>query len=252
MPILKSSRHLSLLLLGALILAVLGLSFSAWWRAQGAELPAVARLDDDAWVMAQLGLDAWTPLDAISPLALDAVMVGEDDRFFEHRGVDTREAWLALRTDLKSLRYKRGAGTLTMQVARNVYLSREKTLSRKAKEYLLAEKLEKRYGKLRILEVYLNIAEWGPQGERGIAAASRIYFGKPPLALSPKEACFLAMLLPNPRRYSESFTERHLTRFAKRRIKTLLQGLAREGLLNEDEAEAEMAKPLSFEPISDN
>jgi monofunctional biosynthetic peptidoglycan transglycosylase len=240
-------RHLSLLLLGALILAVLGLAVSAWWRAQGAGLPAVGELDDNAWVMAQLGLTEWAPLDSISPLAMAAVMAGEDDRFFEHKGVDAREAWQALRADLKALRYKRGAGTITMQVARNVYLTREKTLSGKAKEYLLAEKLEKRYGKLRILEVYLNIAEWGPQGERGIAAASRIYFGKPPLALSPKEACFLAMLLPNPRRYSESFSQRRLTRFAQRRVKALLQGLTREGLMDEGEVEAAMAEPLSFE-----
>jgi|GEM_PF-5079881 monofunctional biosynthetic peptidoglycan transglycosylase len=247
MPFLKLPRHLSLLLLCALILAVLGLAASAWWRAQGAALPALGPLDDDAWVMAQVGLDAWTPLDAISPLAMAAVLAGEDDRFFEHKGVDTREAWQALRTDLKALRYKRGAGTLTMQVARNVYLGREKTLSRKAKEYQLAEKMEKRFDKRRILEVYLNIAEWGPQGERGIGAASRIYFAKPPADLSPKEACFLAMLLPNPRRYSESFTRRKLTRFAQRRVKALLQGLAREGLLSEAEVQAEMAKPLSFE-----
>ena len=247
MPPLKLRRHLSLLLLGALLLAALGLTVSAWWRAQGADLPAAGRLDDNAWVMAQLGLVEWAPLGSISPPAMAAVMAGEDDRFFEHRGVDTHEAWQALRADLKALRYKRGAGTITMQVARNVYLTREKTLSRKAKEYLLAEELEKRYDKLRILEVYLNIAEWGPQGERGISAASRIYFGKTADALSPKEACFLAMLLPNPRRYSESFTERHLTRFAKRRVKALLQDLAREGLLDEDEVEAEMARPLSFE-----
>jgi len=247
MPFLKLPRHLSLLLLAALLLAVLGLCASAWWRAQGAGLPAVGELDDNAWVMGQMGLSTWTPLGSISPLAMAAVMAGEDDRFFEHRGVDAREAWQALRTDLKALRYKRGAGTITMQVARNVYLNREKTLSRKAKEYLLAEQLEKRYDKLRILEVYLNIAEWGPQGERGIGAASQIYLNKPPLDLSPKEACFLALLLPNPRRYSESFTKRKLTPFAKRRVKALLQDLAREGLLDESAVEAEMAKPLSFE-----
>jgi monofunctional biosynthetic peptidoglycan transglycosylase len=235
------------LLLSALLLAALALSIFAWWRAQSAALPAVGRLDDNAWVTAQLGLAEWTPLESISPLVMAAVMAGEDDRFLEHKGVDTREAWQALRADLKALRYKRGAGTITMQVARNVYLTREKTLSRKAKEYLLAEKLEKRYDKLRILEVYLNIAEWGPQGERGIAAASRIYFGKPPADLSPKEACFLAMLLPNPRRYSESFTQRKLTRFARHRVKALLQDLAREGLLDKAKVEAEMARPLGFE-----
>ncbi len=244
------SRRLSVLLLGALLLAALGLALAAWWRAQAAGLPSLGHLENNAWVMAQLGLREWTPLESVAPVAMAAVMAGGDDRFFRHKGVDTREAWQAMRADLKALRYKRGAGTLTMQVARNLYLGREKTLSRKVKEYLLAEKLERRFDKLRILEVYLNIAEWGPQGERGIATASRIYFGKPPADLSPKEACFLAMLLPNPRRYSESFTQRKLTRFAKRRVQALLQDLAREGLLDEAGVEAERARPFSFEAAS--
>jgi len=236
-----------IVILSLAALSLLALLGRAWWRHQEAQLPDLGQLEDDAWVIQRLGLKSWAPLESVAPIAVAAVLASEDDRFFEHQGVDTKEAWQALRSDLKALRYKRGASTLSMQVARNVYLSKRKTLGRKAQEVMLTTRLEQEYTKQRILEVYLNIAEWGPHKERGISEAARIYFGKPPAELNAKEACFLAMLLPSPARYSESFTARKLTRYAKRRVSQLLGLLEKEGLLEEGQAALMMGQPLAFE-----
>lgn len=139
----------------------------------------------------------WVPLDKISPFVPEAILLAEDPRFFAHAGFDwqnIREAFLA---DVRHRGIVWGGSSITMQLAKNLYLSPEKTFGRKLKEILLTIKIERKLGKRRILELYLNVAEWGDR-MFGIANASEFYFGRDPSDLGPLEASFLASILPNP------------------------------------------------------
>ncbi len=142
----------------------------------------------------------WRPRGAIAPDLFRAVIAAEDARFCEHVGFDTVELAKALR-DWRRGRRVRGASTITMQTAKNLFLWPGRTLVRKAAEAYLTPWLEMSWSKARILELYVNIAEWGP-GIYGAEAAARAYFGKPASALSAKEAALLAAVLPNPRAWS--------------------------------------------------
>lgn len=138
----------------------------------------------------------WVPLENISPNLRLAVIASEDGNFCRHRGVD----WAAVREVInkaKSLGAVRGASTIPMQVAKNLYLWEFRSYLRKALEVPLAYTIVTIWSKPRVLEVYLNIAQWGP-GLFGAEAASRYYFGKPASALTKREAVLLAAALPNP------------------------------------------------------
>lgn len=143
----------------------------------------------------------WTALEDISPYLRQAVLMAEDDRFFAHRGVDWVELKKAMRYNLKNKRMARGASTISQQVARNLFLSPSRRPARKLKEILIARHLERSLGKDRILEIYLNIAEWG-EGVFGAEAASRVYYAKSAKELTPEEAVALAAALPSPYRYN--------------------------------------------------
>ncbi len=138
----------------------------------------------------------WVPLSQISPHLRLAVIASEDGNFCRHRGVD----WAAVREvidDAASGEPVRGASTIPMQVAKNLYLWEYRSYVRKALEVPLAYAMVTVWSKPRVLEVYLNIAQWGP-GLFGAEAASRYYFGKPASALTRREAVLLAAALPNP------------------------------------------------------
>jgi len=139
----------------------------------------------------------WVPIEKISPHMRLAVIASEDGNFCEHQGVD----WAAVREVLeaaKNLQHARGASTIPMQVAKNIYLWDFRSYLRKALEVPLAYAIVSIWPKERILEVYLNIAQFGP-GLFGVEAASRKYFRKPAIALTQREAVLLAATLPNPR-----------------------------------------------------
>ena len=162
----------------------------------------------------------WTPLEEISPTLVRAVIVAEDYRFRLHEGVDWVSlaeevrwtgddsfSWLSL-SDLGALRRAlayawanrhdlRGRSTITQQLAKNLYFGTDRTLARKAMELVVAGRLERRLGKDRILELYLNVVEWGP-GVFGAEAASRRYFGRSAASLSLDQAAALAATLPHP------------------------------------------------------
>jgi monofunctional biosynthetic peptidoglycan transglycosylase len=174
------------------------------------------------------------------------VVVSEDWAFFSHRGYDSVQIREALRHDLEQGSFARGASTITQQVVKNLFLTQEKTLWRKAKELLLATRLDRQLGKRKVLETYFNIVEWGP-GVFGIAAASSYYFGKAPSALNAREAAFLAMLLPSPIRYSQSFRQKNLTRFARHSISRILGKMVSAGYLTPEEADQAVQQRLSFE-----
>jgi monofunctional biosynthetic peptidoglycan transglycosylase len=142
----------------------------------------------------------WVPLGRISRHAVKAVISLEDTRFCTHAGIDWSEMFNAL-SDYFDGQRLRGASTISMQTAKNLFLWPGRDMARKILEAPLTLLLEKSWDKARILEVYLNIAEWGP-GLYGIEAASRRYFNKPASQLTPREAGLLAAVLPNPRGWS--------------------------------------------------
>ena len=133
------------------------------------------------------------PLQQISPVLQRMVIIGEDSRFRTHWGIDVVELREAARAGMR-----RGASTITQQLAKNLYLSPSRNPLRKLKEAVTAVRLEGALSKDRILELYLNVVEWGP-GVWGIDAASRTYFGVAPNALSEEQAAALAATLPHPR-----------------------------------------------------
>jgi monofunctional glycosyltransferase len=142
----------------------------------------------------------WTPLSRISPHLQRAVIAAEDASFFIHEGFDWEGIKDAALHNLEAGELKRGGSTITQQLAKNLYLSSERSLLRKAREALITRSLEHRLTKERILELYLNVAEWG-RGVYGAEAAARHHFGKSASELSANEAAWLAAILPSPQRY---------------------------------------------------
>jgi monofunctional glycosyltransferase len=152
---------------------------------------------------------SWRPLDEISPNLVRAVMAGEDAKFCEHHGFD----WDAIREDWR--RYQRGEGklrgasTISMQTAKNVFLWPGRDWIRKGAEAYLTVLIELVWGKERIIETYLNVVEWAP-GVYGAAASAQFYFHKAPSALNADEAARLAAILPDPLKWSASRPDRHV------------------------------------------
>jgi monofunctional biosynthetic peptidoglycan transglycosylase len=140
----------------------------------------------------------WVPLSRISIWLIRAVVNSEDARFFEHDGIDGKQTRIALTTALEDGHFGRGASTITQQLAKNLWLGEERTLWRKLREAILARRLEA-LGKRRVLELYLNVAEWG-DGVYGADAAARYWFQKSAAELQPEEAAVLAAMLPAPRK----------------------------------------------------
>ena len=140
----------------------------------------------------------WTTAGNI-PLEMKwAVILAEDSNFYKHEGIDVKAIKNAIKYDLEKKSFARGASTITQQVAKNLYLSREKTISRKIKEIVLAKRMEQELTKGRIIELYLNVIELGPM-VYGIGHGAQYYFGKPASALTPRECAFIAAMLPGPR-----------------------------------------------------
>ena len=148
----------------------------------------------------------YRPLDAIDTLLVNAVVTNEDGAFFRHRGFNTEAVKGAIAANARAGAYRRGAGTITMQLVRNLYLGHARTLSRKGQEVVLAWVIEHLTGltKERMLEIYLNIIEWGP-GIHGADEAAHYYFGHDAGHLSPDEALFLATVVPAPTRWRNRF-----------------------------------------------
>lgn len=141
----------------------------------------------------------WIPLSQIPRLLQRTIILAEDASFYIHHGIDWYEVKASFQKNWKSGKFLRGGSTITQQLAKNLFLSREKSVKRKLREWIIARELEKKLRKSRILELYLNIVEWG-KGMFGIKAASRFYFKKEPQQLTLDEMVRLAAVLPNPKR----------------------------------------------------
>jgi len=144
----------------------------------------------------------WVSLSHISPYLIKAVLIAEDDKFWSHEGFDYEAMQKAIEKDIKAKKFKLGGSTITQQLAKNLYLSPSKNPVRKIIEAIITWRMERVLTKKRILELYLNIAEWGDGGIFGIEAASRHYYGKSAANISPEEAARLASVLPNPKKYN--------------------------------------------------
>lgn len=152
----------------------------------------------------------WVPLAEIAPALQHAVIVSEDASFYFHDGFDWEEIKEAALRNVEAGKLARGGSTLTQQLAKNLYLSSDKTLLRKAEEALITYALERALTKKRILELYLNVVEWG-KGIYGAEAAARHHFGKHAGDLSPEETALLAAMLPSPRTYDPLTVTRYLS-----------------------------------------
>jgi monofunctional biosynthetic peptidoglycan transglycosylase len=139
----------------------------------------------------------WAPLRTIAPALPLSVIVAEDARFCTHRGIDFSELRAAIE-DADDLSEMRGGSTITQQTAKNLFLWPGRSVVRKVLEFPLALWIDLILGKRRVMEIYLNIAEWGPSGEFGAEAAARKAFGKSARDLNAREAATLASILPNP------------------------------------------------------
>ena len=143
----------------------------------------------------------WVSLNSISPYLTKAVLIAEDDKFWSHEGFDFEAIQKAIEKDAKKKKFAFGGSTITQQLAKNLYLDPSKNPLRKVREAIITWRMERLLSKKRILELYLNVVEWG-NGIFGIEAASKHYYGKHSSELTPEEAARLAVILPNPRRYS--------------------------------------------------
>lgn len=161
--------------------------------------PPFTPLMAERWVAHGAVTKHWVPLAAISPNLVRAVIASEDSKFCSHHGFDWDAIDHALAKDAAGDKV-RGGSTISQQTAKNLFLLPDRTWTRKGIEAAFTVLLEELWPKRRILEAYLNVAEWGPQ-RFGVEAASRAEFGKPASALSIPEAARLATVLPNPRRY---------------------------------------------------
>lgn len=163
----------------------------------------------------------WVPLNRISPHLVRAVISMEDQGFFTHHGIALNEVSAAFMESARELKFPRGASTLTQQLAKNLYLHEWRTPRRKLREGLIALLLEFYLSKRRILELYLNFAEWG-DGVFGAEAAAKAYYGKSAADLSVTQAARLAAMLPAPR----SFQARKMQRILASRERIVLRRLS--------------------------
>ena len=143
---------------------------------------------------------SWVPYSRISENLKRAVVAAEDAKFLDHEGFDWEAITKAIQKNESRGKVVAGASTITQQLAKNLFLSGSRSWLRKAQEAVITWMMERTLSKRRILEIYLNVAEWG-EGIFGAEAAARHHFGVPAAALTPEQAAWLAAILPSPRRY---------------------------------------------------
>lgn len=179
-------------------------------------------------------MPGWVPLPWVSKHLQHAVIAAEDSRYYEHAGIDWVEIWASLQVNLAQKKYVRGASTITQQLVRMLFLSREKTLSRKIFEALGALYLEMILDKDEILEWYLNIVPFGP-GVTGVADASQKFFGTRPVFLTIEQAINLALVLPSPSNWSEGLRNERLTNGGRRRFRHILTEMYQQRFITKDQ-----------------
>lgn len=250
----RSTLRLSALAAGGLVLCAAGLAAGLWLvlpdpAPLARENPRTTALIEQRRVEARASRRAfrprqvWIPPERISSALVQAVLLSEDANFFGHEGIDWEATREAAEHDLKAGRFARGASTLTQQLGKNLWLGTEKSLWRKAKEAVLAAKLERALSKKRILALYLNVVEMD-DGVFGVEAGALHRFGTSAASVTPAQAAVLASLLPAPRRVD---LERPST-WLKARSRRLLDRMRDHGRLSADAhrtASAELERILA-------
>ncbi|MEK7358241.1 MAG: biosynthetic peptidoglycan transglycosylase [Bdellovibrionota bacterium] len=191
------------------------------------------------------GEPGYVRLKDVSVQARNAIVVSEDGAFYDHAGFDWVELRSSMEKNMEKGEYARGGSTITQQLAKNVYLSSEKSMLRKAREALITIQIEKLLTKDEILEKYLNVVEFGDK-LYGIGKASQYYFRKPPSQLTAAEGAFLAFLLPSPKKYSVSFRNKQLTKFAAKQTAEIVNRLHRFKKIDDSQHEAALAEVRSL------
>jgi len=158
---------------------------------------------------------SWVNIKDVNPNLIRCIVGLEDGRFFTHKGIDWYELNMSIRTNKRRRKIARGGSTITMQVAKNLFLSTDKNFFRKAKELLIAFRMEKEISKQSILENYLNAIEWG-DGIFGVKEASEIYFKKEPDELNINECCRMAAVIPSPLLHKPTDNSRYVLRRSAR------------------------------------
>src|SRR5262245_10603644 len=240
------------------LLVVLGLVAWVWVGLPGrGEVRALARTNPGLTsVMRQREAEAraarrtpvhrqsWVPLSRISRLLVQAVLASEDQKFFGHQGIDWEAIEKSAKEDRKRWSFARGGSTITQQLAKNLFFTTHRSIVRKVREVVAARWLEEDLTKARILELYLNVIEWG-DGIYGAEAASQRWYGKPAAALDADQAAGLAGMIPNPRRINPRADAARFAR-AQRRVVWLM---AHAGFLNRPGLGAEPPPP---EPVDED
>lgn len=167
----------------------------------------------------------WVSMDKISPNIIKAVLIGEDDGFWKHDGFDVKGMENAIERSIKK-KTLAGGSTISQQLSKNLYLSPSKNPVRKIKEAIITWRIEKTLSKRRILEIYLNVAEWG-DGIFGIEAAARHYYHKSAKNLTAIEASRLAAVLPNPIKYNPTGNQKYV----KNRSRIIFKTMKRRGVI---------------------
>ena len=167
----------------------------------------------------------WVKMSRISPNVIKAVLIGEDDGFWKHDGFDVKGMENAIERSIKK-KTLAGGSTISQQLSKNLYLSPSKNPVRKIKEAILTWRIEKTLSKRRILEIYLNVAEWG-DGIFGIEAAARHYYHKSAKNLTAREASRLVAVLPNPIKYNPTGNQKYV----KNRARIIYKTMKRRGVI---------------------
>ena len=187
----------------------------------------------------------FVPIDQISPYLVKSIMSTEDSAFYQHHGFIVSEFKSALINNLKAGAFKFGASSITMQFVKNVLLYREKTLARKLQELFLTWHVENTLTKDRIMEIYLNVIEYGPN-LYGIGPASWHFFSKAPKDLNPVEAAFFSTILPSPKERYKQYCAGTLTKWTMGKIQRILAIELKRDRLTQPEYDQAMATPLLF------
>jgi penicillin-binding protein 1A len=179
----------------------------------------------------------------VPPLFVRTLLLSEDAGFYGHRGIDLRELPSALLTNWSRGGAARGASTITQQLAKNLFLTRDKQVGRKLQELAITFLLESALGKDRIIEIYLNIIEWGPD-LRGLRPAAHHYFGTEPQALTPAQMAFLVAIIPGPIKYQRSFAHGTPGPGLRSLIDDLLAKLRSVHAIGEEEYQQALGEPI--------
>ncbi len=196
------------------------------------------------------GTTAWAELVDISPYMIAAVLTTEDGAFYKHHGFNHAAIRGSVAANLKARRFVRGASTITMQLTKNLFLSREKTLSRKLEEVILTDYLEQEFTKNEMMELYLNVIEFGPD-VYGVVGAAEYYFGRKPFELNVPECFFLASLMPSPVRYGRLREKGEVSEAWMTHLRALMTIAGKNGKISHAELTEALMLPIVFKKPGD-